>query len=290
MTIRKLHPMSAAERSRNYRERRKAEIEASIVTPEIATVTPATTPTRVRVGNVTVGIVLGSAGVLLAGLGACMSVVYLTTGADGAERLLLAALAASADVLALVSPSAGTMLWHGRRRLLAVGAFLVWLTAGAATITNLAGFVSSHTDTVVSSRETAVTERELVTERVTRLRDERRHITEQRSAGVISIAIRNSSRARIDDERAALAVAKRRDAIDAELRVIERSVVELPPISTADPSAAVLAGAIAMVSGGRVEVSEETVRRGRLLLLLMLPLTGGLVLALGLALLAKEKS
>jgi hypothetical protein len=105
MTVRKLHPTTSAERSRRYRERRKAEIEAANVTPEIATVTPAVTPTRVRAGNVTVGMVLSSTGVLLAGLGACMSVSYLAAGADETARLLLGGLAASADAVALLSPS-----------------------------------------------------------------------------------------------------------------------------------------------------------------------------------------
>jgi hypothetical protein len=283
MTVRKLHPTTSAERSRRYRERRKAEIEAANVTPEIATVTPAVTPTRVRAGNVTVGMVLSSTGVLLAGLGACMSVSYLAAGADETARLLLGGLAASADAVALLSPSAGLMLWRGRRRLLGVGAWLLWLAAGVATISNIAGFISGHADTLIAGRETALTERGLVTERVTRLRDERRHITEQRPADAIAIAVRNSSRAHIDDERSALAVARRRDAIDAELRELERSIAELPTVATADPSAAVMAGAIALVSGGRVVIADETVRRFRLLLLLMLPLTGGLVLAIGLA-------
>jgi hypothetical protein len=283
VTIRKLHPTTSAERSRRYRERRKAEIEAAIVTPEIAAVTPAVTPSRVRAGSVTLGIVLSGVGIALSGLGASMTVGYLTAGADGAGRLLFGGLAVSADVLALLSPSAGMMLWRGRRRLLGVGAWLLWLAAGAVTISNLAGYVSTHADTITAGRETAATERELTIERVTRLRDERRHITEQRPVDAISVAIRNSSRSHIDDERAALAVARRRDAIDVELRALERSITDLPTISSADPSAAVLAGAIAMVSAGRVTVTDEAMRRGRLLLLLMLPLTGGLVMAIGLA-------
>jgi hypothetical protein len=288
MTVRKLRPMSAAERARRYRVR-KAAAEAPIVTPETANVTnitPAVTPpTRAfRAGGVTItGIVLSATGILLAGLGACMTTAYLATGADGVDRLLFGGLALSADVLGLLSPSAGMMLWRGRRRLLGVGAWVLWAMAGAVTVSNIAGFISGHADTLIAGRETALTERALVTERVTRLRDERRHITEHRPVDAIAIAVRNSSRAHIDDERSALAVARRRDAIDTELRVLERSIMEMPAVTTADPSAAVLAGAIASVSDGRVVIAEEAVRRVRLLLLLMLPLTGGLVLAIGLA-------
>jgi hypothetical protein len=283
MTVRKLHPMTAAERSRKYRERRKAAAEAAVVTPEM--VAPAiTSPTRVRVGSV-----LSATGILLAGLGASMTVRSLTAGTDGVDRLLFGGLAVCADALALLSPSAGLVLWRGRRQLLGLGAWMMWLAASAATISNVAGFIGGHADTILAGREAAATGRELTVERVTRLRDERRHIVEQRPTDAISIAIRNSSRARIDDERAALAIARRRDAIDAELRVLEHSIAEVPTVTTADPSAAILAGAISLLTSGRVVIAEEAVRRFRLLLLLMLPLTGGLVLAIGLAV-AKEQS
>jgi hypothetical protein len=284
MTVKLLRPMSAAERARNYRERKKAEAQAAIVTPEIADVTNVTsaiTPTRVRAGGVTVGIILSATGVLLAGLGACMTTAYLATGADGVNRLLFGGLAASADALALLSPSAGVMLWRGRRRLLGLGAWMLWLAASAATVSNLAGFIGGHADAIMAGREAAVATRGMTMERVTRLRDERRRVNEQRPADAIAVAVRNASRAHVDAQRSALAVARRRDAIDAELRMLEHSLAELPTVTIADASAAVLAGAVAMVTG--VVVSEEVIRRVRLLILIVLPLAGGLVLAVGLA-------
>jgi hypothetical protein len=281
MTVRKLHPMTAAERARNYRERKKAEVQAATVTP-ITNVTPAVTqPRRVRAGNVTVGIVLSVTGVVLAGLGACMTVRSLTAGTDGVDRVLFGGLAIASDMLALLSPSAGLMLWRGRQRLLGLGALLLWLAASAATTANLAAFVAGHAETVLAGRETAVVTREMVTERAMRLRDERCHISEQRPADQISVAIRNASRAHVYAEHSGLAVARRRDAIDAELRMLEHSLAELPTVTVADPSAAVLTVAVAMLTG--VVVNEEVIRRVRLLVLIVLPLTGGLVLAVGLA-------
>jgi hypothetical protein len=78
--------------------------------------------------------------------------------------------------------------------------------------------------------------------------------------------------------REALAMARRRDALDIELAAFEQRLDGIPHVATADASAAVLSD----ISG--TTVSEHKLRRVRLALLLGLPLCGGLVLSLAIAL------
>ena len=75
-------------------------------------------------------------------------------------------------------------------------------------------------------------------------------------------------------------MAKRRDAVDAELAAFEKRLAEIPRVATADASAAVLSE----ISG--TVISEAELRRFRLALLLGLPLAGGFVFSLAFALAA----
>lgn len=128
----------------------------------------------------------------------------------------------------------------------------------------------------------------MILDRVARLRAERGIITEQRSVAEIVVAIRNATKARAEDERGALAVAKRRDAIDLELELAEGAVARLPAITEADPSASTMSSVVGLVTGGSVSIAENTLRRVRLLLLLSLPLAGGIIFAIGATLAGRE--
>src|SRR5258706_256641 len=78
--------------------------------------------------------------------------------------------------------------------------------------------------------------------------------------------------------REAIAMARRRDALDLELAAFEKRLTEIPQVATADASAAVLSE----IRG--TAISEVELRRFRLALLLGLPVCGGLVLSLAFAL------
>jgi hypothetical protein len=106
--------------------------------------------------------------------------------------------------------------------------------------------------------------------------------------GVIALAIRSATRATVDDERAALAIAKRRDAIDAELTVIETTIPTLPPVNAVDPSGATISGIVHLISG--VAIAAATLQRMRFALLLALPLLAGVVLAVGAALIGERRA
>jgi hypothetical protein len=71
-------------------------------------------------------------------------------------------------------------------------------------------------------------------------------------------------------------MAERRDVLEAELSALATNLPALPETVTIDPSASVLSE----ISGATI--SDISLRRVRLMLLLMLPLCGGLVLSLAL--------
>jgi hypothetical protein len=200
-------------------------------------------------------------GVALAATGAVGTTAYswLVGG------LLFAALALAADALVLAMPSAVAALWR-RRSPLAILAALLWLFGASITAINLSGFVGSRDDGFRAGREIRSAERALVLERMARLRHERALISETRPVGELNVAIWNVRRSARPALREALAIAQRCDAVDAELLELESKVPALPQITTNDPSAAVLSE----ISGATI--SEDSLKRLRLALLLVLPL------------------
>jgi len=238
----------------------------------LTTAAPSPSTTSRDAGRVLAAVILGASGLGLATIGAVATVTYSleTTGS------LMAALAAAADAVALILPAAACSLWTVRRRLLAAVAWCLWMAATAITAANVAGFIGQHTDSFLAGREVASTERTLVLERLGRLRAERAKITETRPMGAITVAIQNSRVADLEALRTARAIAQRRDAIDAELAGLETRVATLPAVSAIDPSASVLAEILRLPS-------EIDLRRIRLAILLVLPLTSGLLVAMALA-------
>jgi hypothetical protein len=75
-------------------------------------------------------------------------------------------------------------------------------------------------------------------------------------------------------------MAKRRDQVDHDLLDLVSKLPSIPKTTTTDPSAGVLVGMVRL-TGARV--TEADPRRLRLGLLMILPLFGGIVLSLGLA-------
>jgi hypothetical protein len=229
------------------------------------------TPTHGRnAGRVLAALALGATGLGLAAVGAAATINFAFESAGN----LMAALAAGADSAALLTPTAACALWRVRRWLLGLTAWIVWAGASSITVGNIAGFVGEHSDSFFGKRETASLERGLILERISRLRSERTSIVETRPIGLIALAIRNATTAKIDDERAALAMARRRDVLDAELAALKPQLGNLPSVSVVDPSASVLA---------EILPSQIDLRRIRLCLLLGLPLCGGLLIAMGMA-------
>jgi hypothetical protein len=216
---------------------------------------------------------LASVGITLSTVG----MVETATYALAVGGVLFCALAVSADVLTLTLPSVIGALWR-RRSPAVVLAGLLWCAGVAVTVANLAGYVGEHVEQYQNGRQTMATGRSMALERLARLKDERSSIGEGRPAGAITAALNDARRSERPALREALAMAKRRDALDIELAAFEQRLDGIPQVATADASAAVLSD----ISG--TTVSEHELRRLRLALLLGLPLCGGLVLSLAFAL------
>jgi hypothetical protein len=167
-------------------------------------------------------------------------------------------------------------LWR-KRSPAVVLAGLLWCAGVAVTIANLAGYVGEHIEQYQAARETRATERSVAMERLARLRGERKAIAETRPSAAILAAMAGARRSEQPALREALAMARRREALDLELSAFEKRLIEIPQVATADASAAVLSEI------GGTAVSEVELRRFRLALLLGLPLCGGLVLSLAFA-------
>jgi hypothetical protein len=220
-------------------------------------------------------VVLAAVGFALAGIG----MVETTAYAASVGGILFAALALCADALVLFMPAAVAGLWR-RRPVAALLAAALWLAGGAATLANLSGYVGGRDDGYRSVRETQSVERALALEKIARLRHERDAIAETRPATALRIAIGHTRRSKAATLREALAMAERRDTVDAELLALGAALSSVAPLAAADPSASVLSE----LTG--TTVAEADLRRVRLALLLLLPLCGGLVLSIAVSLAA----
>jgi len=240
--------------------------------PATASFSPAHSRTvRFGLGLAIAGI--ASVGLALAGIGMIETSAY----AARVGGPLFAALAICADALVLFMPAAVAALWRRRSGAMIVAAAL-WLAGGAVTLTNLAGYVGSSDDAFRAARQSQSIERALALETLARLRHERAAISEMRPVGALNVAIRNAHRSYKPVLREALAIAERRDSVDAELSMLGASLTALPSVAIIDPPANVLSE----VSGANI--SEISMRRARLLFLLLLPMCGGFVLGIAFAL------
>ncbi len=220
---------------------------------------------------------LASTGIGLSAIG----MVETATYALAAGGFLFCALAIAADVLTLVMPAAAGALWR-RRSPATVLAVLLWCAGAAVTVANLAGYVGEHVEQYQAGRQTMATGRNMAMERLARLRGDRKAIGETRPPTAILAAMAGARRSEQPALREALAMARRRDALDVELATFEQRLGEIPQVATADASAAVLSEI------SDTAISDTALRRLRLALLLGLPLCGGLVLSLAFAVAARR--
>jgi hypothetical protein len=250
---------------------------AIAVAPETLAAAPVVAPpapSRLSAcGRLLATTIVASVGVALAAIGMIETTAY----AMRVGGWLFAALAICADALVLFMPAAVAGLWRRRSPATIVAAAL-WLVGGAVTLANLSGYIGSSDDAFRAVRETQSTQRSLALEQLARLRNERAAISELRPVGALNVAIKNVRPSKRPALREALAVAERRDALEARLSAVSASLPTVPQIALVDPSA----GVLSEISGATV--SETLLRRVRLALLLLLPLCGGFVLSVALSL------
>jgi hypothetical protein len=245
----------------------------TLAAPVIASPSPPAPSRLSACGRLLATTIVASVGVALAVIGMIETTAY----AMRVGGWLFAALAICADALVLFMPAAVVGLWR-RRSPAAIVAAALWLVGGAVTLANLSGYIGSSDDAFRAVRETQSTQRSLALEQLARLRHERAAISELRPVGALNVAINNVRKSKRPALREALAVAERRDALEARLSAVSASLPTVPQIALIDPSA----GVLSEISGATV--SETLLRRVRLALLLLLPLCGGFVLSVALSL------
>ena len=254
-----------------------APVSDPVVLP--TTAAAARVPVTGRLGRVLGTAILACVGLALAAIGMVETTSYsLRVGGP-----LLAALAICADALVLFMPAALAALWR-RRSPAMIAAAGLWLVGGAITLANLSGYIASSDDEFRAARESRSMQRAITLERLGRLRIERAAISEMRPVAALNVAIRSARRPNKPALREALAVAERRDALDGELSALAAQLPSIPQTAIIDPSASVLSD----ISG--TSISEHSLRRARLMFLLLLPLCGGIVLSIALSLLPAPRT
>jgi hypothetical protein len=93
----------------------------------------------------------------------------------------------------------------------------------------------------------------------------------------VTLAASAAACADVQKLRQALGTAKRRDALDAELRAAEARLAMLPAITIGDPQAAMAADILAWASAGYVNLTPHDIHRLRITGLTIVPALAGII-------------
>jgi hypothetical protein len=276
---------------------RGPSIEATAV--EYTAVAP---PSRRGAGRILLGGVMGAAATGLAVVGLTVNTRFAASFGQTAEAaVLLAAIGLVIDVLAIVLPSSAAQLWRDRHRMAGLLAWVIWLIALGMTLLAAMGFAATNIGDGVAGRTKVAAEATGLAADAARLRAERVGIVELRAvatieaelqraqpaaAGVwrqtvgcsdVTLAASAAACADVQKLRQALGTAKRRDALDVELRAAEARLATLPAITTGDPQAAMAADILAWASAGHVNLTPHDIHRLRITGLTIVPALAGII-------------
>ncbi len=273
-----------------------------------APVTPAA-PTIAPTGSRTTALIVGAAALCLAAVGLVLNANFAASlGQTGLAAVLLAAIGLAVNMLAVALPTAASKLWQGRHRPAAFAAWLIW--AGALIMMLLAGigFASMNIGDTVAGRAKQANAGVALNTRFERLRDERAAIGEHRSVAALEAELqrvqpsaqsvwkatngcRDVTLARSGQAceavlrvREAIGTAQHRDAVNAEMRDVERQLAALPAIRLDDPQARTTSDLVAWLSGGLVAPTAQDIHRLRIVGLTVAPACAGLLLWMAVAL------
>jgi hypothetical protein len=255
-----------AERAREYRQRKKANLPAVIPAP-VSVATPVTprppetvtfsvTPSRRHAAPV----LLTVAALALAVVGMVMNGWFARSlGSTETSGWLFLAIGVAADLVALVIPSVAASLWQARHRATAMAGWAVWLMTFVFAVTASIGFASVNIADVTLSRASRVTP--AVTVAQAALADAMAARDRECKGGV----------GKFCREREA-AVTERRQAVDVAMRSVEQ---------TADPQTESAIRIVAWASRGMLQPAGDDFAMLRLVLLALLPQIGGILLMVG---------
>jgi hypothetical protein len=259
----------------------------------------------VRITRAAGGAALATLAVAVAWFGIRINAWYGgTLGRTPEAGTLLSGLSVSADVLALILPTAARTLWTDRRWIAAAVAWALWTITIAVALMATVGFAALNIADTTAARAKTVTERAALTARIERLRSERGGITENRSVSAIEADLQRiqpgaatvwRATAGCSDVtlpasgelcapvlalRQARATAERRDVLDADLREAESQLRLLPSVMAADPQADTAARLISWMSYGLITVTSNDINLTRIAGMTLVPQLSGLVLML----------
>jgi DNA-binding MarR family transcriptional regulator len=227
-----------------------------------------------------------------------------TLGRNSEASTLLSGLSVSADVLALILPTAARTLWTDRRRMAAAVAWALWTIMIAVALMATVGFAALNIADTTAARTKTVTELAALTARAERIRTERSGITESRSVAAIDAELQRAQPGAVAVWRAtagcrdvtlpasgevcapvlalrqAQATAERRDALDADLREAESQLRLLPAVIATDPQVDTAARLISWMSFGLITVTSNDIHLARIAGMTLVPQLAGLVLML----------
>jgi hypothetical protein len=216
---------------------------------------------------------------------------------------LLAAEGLCADLLVLMLPTVAARLWGDRQRVGAATAWAIWLGVIGFTLLATATWSATNVGDAVAGRVAIAGPAEGLLERLQRLRDERKGMTEVRPVPELDAALAAAQGAagrtwdrtdgcrdidrgdlgpcrRTIELREARARAERRDQVDREIVDLETRIAAAPSIRDGDPGAAIVAETLPWLTRGMVRPSEREIQRLRVLGLTLLPACAGLLLGI----------
>jgi hypothetical protein len=256
--------LTAAERARAYRQRKKAEPET--VTIESVTPSRVTKPITVasRVTNTVTAsrfnlapVILATASIGLAGVGVVVNGTFAhSLGSSNLAGWLFLAIGVAADAVALAVPSCAAGLWQAHRRGAALAGWSIWLVTFAFAVTAGLGFASINITDVTQARASRVTPAIEIAK--ASLSDAMASRDRECSGGV-----GKNCRARED------AVTEQRRALETAMRSVEQN---------ADPQTEALIRVVAWLTCGLVRPSGDDFAMLRLVLLALFPQLGGVLL------------
>jgi hypothetical protein len=287
---------------RQQQRDRGPSIECGSIEGTAAECTAIAPPSRRGAGRILLGGVMGAAATGLAVVGLTVNTRFAASFGQTVEAaVLLAAIGLVIDVLAIVLPSSAAQIWRDRHRMAGLVAWAIWLIALGMTLLAAMGFAATNIGDGVAGRTKVAAEATGLAADAARLRAERVGIIELRAvatieaelqraqpaaAGVwrqtvgcsdVTLAASAAACADVQKLRQALGTAKRRDALDAELRAAEARLAMLPAITIGDPQAAMAADILAWASAGYVNLTPHDIHRLRITGLTIVPALAGII-------------
>lgn len=264
--------------------------------------TGAAPPSPRGAGRIVLAVVLGAAAIGLAVVGLTVNTRFAASFGQTAEAAaLLAAIGLVIDLLAIVLPSSAAQLWRDRHRMAGLAAWAIWLIALGMTLLAAVGFAATNIGDGVAGRTKVAAEATGLAADAARLRAERAGIAELRSVATIeaelqqaqpaaaavwrqtagcsdvTLVVSAAACAEVQKLRQALGTAKRRDALDVQVRAAEARLATLPAITTGDPQATMAADILTWASAGHVNLTPHDIHRLRITGLTIVPALAGII-------------